>query len=151
MQWHWETFQITYWISWRNYTCGAKSSKSNRNCINNRSVDHEPWFTEGLTKRNAEKWRFRLDKDQYGLDCLAIIGVICLICSCSYHILVPSWKGEAHESMAIGISCDGESHFGRYYRLSQPKAITKTSKHSQMEHTSLILQGFDVTGETWGQ
>lgn len=53
--------------------------------------------------------------------------------------------------MAIGISCDSESHFSRYYHLSQPKAITKTSKHSQMEPSSLILEGFDVTGEAWGQ
>lgn len=53
--------------------------------------------------------------------------------------------------MAVGISCDSESHFGRYYHLSQPKAITKTSKHSQMEPTSLILEGFGVTGEMRGQ
>lgn len=54
------------------------------------------------------------------------------------------------ESMAIGISWDIESHFCRYYHLSQPKAIAKTSKHSQMELSSPILEGFDVTRETWG-
>lgn len=54
----------------------------------------------------------------------------------------------AQEGVGIGISCDCEFHFIRYYHLSLPKAITQTSKHPQLEPAVLILEGFDVTGDS---
>lgn len=89
-----------------------------------------------------------MENDQYDLDYPYIIWVMRLICSHSYHIPVPVWKCGAHESVGIGISCDSEFHFVRYYHVSQPKAITQTSKHPQLEPAALILEGFDVTGDS---
>lgn len=115
MQCHWEPFNVYCMNSRRNYTCGAKSSKGNRNCINSRSVDHELWFTKGSDQVRCRKWRFRLDKDQLWSWLSAIWWCANLltqtIIACSILRILGPWKLAAQISYRAVLNLI----FGGYY------------------------------------